>query len=46
MLRESTAFVATWRSARPGFAEQVLQLILLDESLTQLAALAAQDDAG
>ena len=39
-------FVAIWRSRRPGFAEQVLQLILLDESLTQLAALAAQDDAG
>jgi len=37
------AFVAAWRNGRPGFAEQVLQLLLLDESLHQLAALAAAD---
>ena len=36
------AFVAAWRRSRPGAAEQVLQLVLLDESLAQLAALAAQ----
>jgi len=35
--------VAAWRNGRPGFAEQVLQLLLLDESLHQLAALAAAD---
>ncbi len=35
------AFVATWRGRRPGLAEQVLQLVILDESLAQLAALAA-----
>lgn len=33
------AFVAAWRT-RPGLAEQVLQLLILDESLAQLAALA------
>ena len=37
------AFVAAWRNAMPGFAEQVLQLVLLEESLRQLAALAARD---
>jgi asparagine synthase (glutamine-hydrolysing) len=36
-------FVAAWGRERPGAAEQVLQLVLLDESLRQLAALAAQD---
>jgi len=36
-------FVAKWRNEKPGFAEQVLQLVLLDESLAQLAELAAQD---
>jgi asparagine synthase (glutamine-hydrolysing) len=36
-------FVAAWRNGRAGFAEQVLQLALLDESLAQLAALAAQE---
>ncbi|MEP7181334.1 MAG: asparagine synthase (glutamine-hydrolyzing) [Betaproteobacteria bacterium] len=35
------AFVAAWRDRRPGLAEQVLQLVILDESLAQLAALAA-----
>jgi asparagine synthase (glutamine-hydrolysing) len=35
------ALLATWRTRRPGLAEQVLQLVLLDESLAQLAALAA-----
>jgi asparagine synthase (glutamine-hydrolysing) len=34
------AFVAQWRRM-PGLAEQVLGLVLLDESLAQLAALAA-----
>jgi asparagine synthase (glutamine-hydrolysing) len=34
------AFVATWREGCRGLAEQVLQLVILDESLTQLAALA------
>jgi asparagine synthase (glutamine-hydrolysing) len=37
------AFVAAWRGGRSGFAEQVLQLVLLDASLAQLAALAAAD---
>ena len=37
------AFVAAWRNGRAGLAEQVLQLVILDESLAQLAALAAQD---
>ncbi|MBK7742541.1 MAG: asparagine synthase (glutamine-hydrolyzing) [Betaproteobacteria bacterium] len=32
-------FVAAWR-ARPGLGEQLLQLLILDESLAQLAALA------
>ena len=36
-------FVAAWRDGRSGFAEQVLQLVLLDESLAQLAELAAQE---
>jgi asparagine synthase (glutamine-hydrolysing) len=34
------AFVAAWRDGRKGFAEQVLQLVLLDASLAQLVALA------
>jgi asparagine synthase (glutamine-hydrolysing) len=33
------AFVAAWR-ARPALGEQLLQLLILDESLAQLAALA------
>ncbi len=37
------AFVAAWRDGRSGLAEQVLQLVLLDESLAQLAELAAQE---
>jgi asparagine synthase (glutamine-hydrolysing) len=37
------AFVAAWRNGLPGLAEQVLQFVILDESLAQLAALAAQD---
>jgi asparagine synthase (glutamine-hydrolysing) len=37
------AFVDTWRSGDAGFDEQVLQLVILDESLAQLAALAAGD---
>ncbi len=36
------AFVAAWRNGRAGFAEQVLQLVILDESLAQLTALAAR----
>jgi asparagine synthase (glutamine-hydrolysing) len=35
------AFVSAWRGRRPGLAEQVLQLVILDESLSQLSALAA-----
>ena len=35
------AFVAKWR-AMPGLAEQVLGLVLLDESLAQIKALAAE----
>ena len=34
------AFVGAWRNGRRGLAEQVLQLVLLDESLAQLQALA------
>jgi asparagine synthase (glutamine-hydrolysing) len=34
------AFVAAWRRGRRDLAEQVLQLLILDESLAQLAALA------
>jgi asparagine synthase (glutamine-hydrolysing) len=34
------AFVAAWRRGRGDLAEQVLQLLILDESLAQLAALA------
>lgn len=33
-------FIAAWQDGRNGFAEQVLQLVLLDESLAQLDALA------
>ena len=36
------AFVAAWRGGDSGLAEQVLQLIILDESLAQLTALAAR----
>ncbi len=36
-------FVAAWRHGMSGFAEQVLQFVLLDESLSQLAARAAED---
>jgi asparagine synthase (glutamine-hydrolysing) len=35
------ALAVAWRARRPGLAEQVLQLVLLDASLAQLAALAA-----
>jgi asparagine synthase (glutamine-hydrolysing) len=35
------AFIAAWRNGGAGLAEQVLQLVILDESLAQLAALAA-----
>ena len=34
------SFIAAWRNGHRGFAEQVLQLVLLDESLAQLDALA------
>jgi len=37
------AFVAAWRGGMTGLAEQVLQLVMLDESLAQLEALAARD---
>ncbi len=37
------AFAAAWRGGRRDFAEQLLQLVLLDASLAQLAALAAED---
>jgi asparagine synthase (glutamine-hydrolysing) len=36
------AYVSAWRGGRRDLAEQVLQLVILDESLAQLAALAAQ----
>jgi asparagine synthase (glutamine-hydrolysing) len=36
-------YVAAWRTGGARLAEQILQLVLLDESLSQLAALAAQD---
>ncbi len=36
------AFAAAWRNGRPGLSEQLLQLVILDESLAQLAALAAE----
>ncbi len=35
------ALLDTWRRQRPGLAEQVLQLVLLDASLAQLSTLAA-----
>lgn len=35
------AFVAGWRNGEAGLAEQLLQLVILDESLTQLVALSA-----
>jgi asparagine synthase (glutamine-hydrolysing) len=34
------AYVDTWRGDRGDLAEQVLQLVILDESLTQLTSLA------
>ena len=37
------AYVAAWRGGGARLGEQVLQLVLLDESLAQLAALAAVD---
>jgi asparagine synthase (glutamine-hydrolysing) len=37
------AYVAAWRNGGDRLAEQILQLVLLDESLSQLAALAAED---
>lgn len=37
------AFVAAWRHGMSGLSEQVLQFVLLDESLAQLAARAAED---
>jgi len=39
--RRIDAFVAAWRSGETGFAEQLLQLVILDESLSQLVALSA-----
>jgi asparagine synthase (glutamine-hydrolysing) len=36
------AYVAAWRDGGARLGEQVLQLVLLDESLAQLAALAAE----
>ena len=36
------AYVAAWRNGGDRLGEQVLQLVLLDESLAQLAALAAE----
>jgi asparagine synthase (glutamine-hydrolysing) len=36
------AFVGAWRQGRRGLSEQVLQLVILDESLAQLAALAGK----
>ena len=37
------AFVAAWRDGRPGLAEQVLQLVLLDESLAPARGAARAD---
>jgi asparagine synthase (glutamine-hydrolysing) len=37
------AYVAAWRAGGARLGEQVLQLVLLDESLAQLAALAIQE---
>jgi asparagine synthase (glutamine-hydrolysing) len=37
------AFVAAWRNGASRMSEQLLQLVLLDESLAQLAALAAEE---
>jgi asparagine synthase (glutamine-hydrolysing) len=39
--RRVDAFVAAWRSGEASLAEQLLQLVILDESLTQLVALSA-----
>jgi len=36
------AFTAAWRNGDAGLAEQVLQLVILDESLAQIGALAAR----
>lgn len=38
--RAVDAFVASWRGGEQRFAEQVLQLVILDESLAQLGELA------
>jgi asparagine synthase (glutamine-hydrolysing) len=40
------AFVAGWRQGMSGVSEQLLQFVLLDESLAQLVALAQQDYGG
>ena len=37
------AFVAAWRDGAAGLGEQVLKLVILDESLSQLATLAAEE---
>jgi asparagine synthase (glutamine-hydrolysing) len=37
------AFISAWQGGRAAIAEQVLQLLLLDESLDQLAALCLVD---
>jgi len=37
------AYVGAWRSGSARLAEQILQLVILDESLAQLAALAAEE---
>jgi asparagine synthase (glutamine-hydrolysing) len=39
--RRVDTFVAAWRSGEASLAEQLLQLVILDESLTQLVALSA-----
>jgi asparagine synthase (glutamine-hydrolysing) len=37
------ALVAAWRGGAAGLGEQILQLVILDESLSQLATLAAEE---
>ena len=37
------AFVTAWRDGAAGLGEQILQLVILDESLSQLATLAAEE---
>jgi asparagine synthase (glutamine-hydrolysing) len=39
--RRIDAFVAAWRNGEASLAEQLLQLVILDESLNQLVALSA-----